>query len=80
MDKNKILVIGGGSWGTAFANYLAAFIYNKESETGVNIWIREKEIIHAIRETRENPVFLPGFRPRLNLKQQSFQAAPMEIC
>jgi glycerol-3-phosphate dehydrogenase (NAD(P)+) len=62
MDKNKILVIGGGSWGTAFANYLAAFVNNKESETGVNIWIREKEIIHAIRETRENPVFLPGFQ------------------
>jgi glycerol-3-phosphate dehydrogenase (NAD(P)+) len=62
MDKNKILVIGGGSWGTAFANYLAEFVNNNENKTGINIWIRETEIIHTIRETRENPVFLPGFQ------------------
>ncbi|MFC2154991.1 NAD(P)H-dependent glycerol-3-phosphate dehydrogenase [Acidobacteriota bacterium] len=58
---DKILAIGGGSWGTAFANYLAV--------TGkhVKIWMREKEIIEAIKTKSENPVFLPGIKlsPRL---------------
>ncbi|MCK4761315.1 MAG: NAD(P)-dependent glycerol-3-phosphate dehydrogenase [Candidatus Aminicenantes bacterium] len=51
---DKILVIGGGSWGTAFANYL--------SVTGkkVKLWMREKEIVEAVVAKRENTVFLPG--------------------
>ena len=53
---NKILIIGGGSWGTSFANYLTRH-YSK-----VKIWIREKEIIEAIRVKRENHVFLPEIR------------------
>jgi len=58
---DEILVIGGGSWGTAFANYLA--------ETGkhVNIWIREKEIREAVKTKKENPVFLPGIKLSANL-------------
>ncbi len=51
---DNILVLGGGSWGTAFANYLA--ITNHK----VKIWVREKEIAAAIAAGRENPVFLPG--------------------
>jgi len=52
---DKILVIGGGSWGTAFANYLAA----AKNQT-VKIWVREPEVIESIRSNRENQVFLPG--------------------
>lgn len=52
---DKILVIGGGSWGTAFANYLAA----AKNQT-VKIWVREPEVIESIRSNRENNVFLPG--------------------
>jgi len=48
------LVVGGGSWGTAFADYLA------RQEKKVRIWIREKEVIAAINSDRENKVFLPG--------------------
>lgn len=60
MPKNKLLVIGGGSWGTAFANYLAT---SKEPvQREVKIWVREKEVIDAIRSIRENPVFLPGIK------------------
>lgn len=60
MGKVKLLVIGGGSWGTAFANYLAS---SKEpSSREVKIWVREKEVIDAIRFTRENPVFLRGIK------------------
>jgi glycerol-3-phosphate dehydrogenase (NAD(P)+) len=51
---DKIIVIGGGSWGTAFANYLT-INYDK-----VHIWIREPEIIESIQTKRENHIFLPG--------------------
>ena len=56
---DKIIVIGGGSWGTAFANYLAA---SGNGNRKIKIWMREKEIIEAIRTTGENPVFLPGIK------------------
>ena len=51
---DNILVIGGGSWGTAFADYLA------RQETGVRMWVREGEVLEAINSGRENKVFLPG--------------------
>ncbi|MGE5343343.1 MAG: NAD(P)H-dependent glycerol-3-phosphate dehydrogenase [Candidatus Omnitrophota bacterium] len=59
--NQKLLVIGGGSWGTAVANYLASV------QIDVKIWMRETEIIDAIRTNHENPVFLPGIplSPRL---------------
>ena len=58
---DKILVIGGGSWGTAFANYLAVIDKN------VKIWMREEEIIDSIKSKRENMVFLPGIKLSPNL-------------
>ncbi len=58
---DKILVIGGGSWGTAFANYLAVIGKN------VKIWMREKDIQESIKVNRENPVFLPGIELSPNL-------------
>ena len=60
MAKNKILVVGGGSWGTAFANYLAAS--GDPAPREVKIWIREKEVIDSIRSIRENSIFLPGIK------------------
>ncbi len=59
---DKILVVGGGSWGTAFADYLA------RREKKVRIWVREKEVGAAINSTRENKVFLPGIELAKNLK------------
>jgi len=53
---DKILVVGAGSWGTAFANYLA------RQGHGVRLWVREPEILRDILERRENTVFLPGTR------------------
>jgi glycerol-3-phosphate dehydrogenase (NAD(P)+) len=75
MNKDRILVVGGGSWGTAFANYLAAYVGSEEPGGGnkgangrpVTLWIREKEVIAAVRETGENSLFLPGFRLSPNL-------------
>jgi len=60
MGNDKLLVIGGGSWGTAFANYLASS--RKPNDREVKIWIREKEVIDAIRSSHENPVFLRGIK------------------
>jgi glycerol-3-phosphate dehydrogenase (NAD(P)+) len=60
-DGGRILVIGGGSWGTAFAHHLAS------SRRAVKLWIREKEIIDAMKKSHENPVFLPGIRLSANL-------------
>jgi glycerol-3-phosphate dehydrogenase (NAD(P)+) len=48
-------VIGGGSWGSAFARYLGSI------DLPTILWIREEEIIAQAQATRENPVFLPGF-------------------
>lgn len=51
----KACVIGGGSWGSAFALHLG----RHGLET--NLWIREKEIYEDALKSRENSVFLPGF-------------------
>ncbi|MGZ5495402.1 MAG: NAD(P)H-dependent glycerol-3-phosphate dehydrogenase [Candidatus Aminicenantales bacterium] len=49
-------VIGGGSWGSAFARYLGSI------GLPTLLWIREKDILREALETRENAAFLPGFR------------------
>jgi glycerol-3-phosphate dehydrogenase (NAD(P)+) len=78
MGKDKLLVIGGGSWGTAFANYLASS--KKSADLEVKIWVREKEVIDAIRSTHENPVFLQGIKlspwlkPVHKLKKEAISA------
>ena len=46
-------VIGAGAWGTALASTLAG-------NGPVTLWAREADVVSAINETRENPVFLPG--------------------
>jgi glycerol-3-phosphate dehydrogenase (NAD(P)+) len=51
---DNILVVGGGSWGTAFADYLARL--GKK----VKLWVWEQEVIDSILSKRENTVFLPG--------------------
>jgi glycerol-3-phosphate dehydrogenase (NAD(P)+) len=53
---DNILVVGGGSWGTAFADYLARLGKN------VKLWVLEKEVMQSILTRRENTVFLPGIQ------------------
>jgi len=48
-------VVGGGSWGSAFAIYLG------RNGIRTKLWIREPEIWTAAVRDRENSVFLPGF-------------------
>ncbi len=57
----KIAVIGAGSWGTAFANYLA------EIGKKVFLWVREDDVYNQIKNERENKVFLPGIKLNENI-------------
>lgn len=65
----RIAVVGGGSWGTAFAALQA----NRHGE--IPLWVREEEVCAEIRESRENRVFLPGIpvpggvRPTTSLEE-----------
>ena len=59
--KERIAVIGGGSWGTAFAAMLA------ERHGEVSLWVREPDVCAAIRKERENRAFLPGVKVPLGV-------------
>ena len=50
----RIGVVGGGAWGTALAQVAAG----KGHDT--LLWAREPEVVAGIRDTRQNPLFLPG--------------------
>lgn len=47
-------IIGGGAWGTALAQLLAA------DGAPVRLWAREADVVTAINSDHHNPVFLPG--------------------
>ncbi len=53
---NRLAIIGAGSWGTALAIVLAPRFPE------VRLWVYEPDLADRIRETRENDVYLPGFR------------------
>ena len=50
----KFGVIGGGAWGTALAQLLAA------DGASVRLWAREADVVAAINAEHRNPIFLPG--------------------
>ena len=50
----KLGVIGGGAWGTALAQVAAT------GGRETLLWALEPEVVEAINERHENPVFLPG--------------------
>lgn len=47
-------VIGGGTWGSAFAVHLG------QNNMNTTLWIKEKEIYDSLLRYRENKTFLPG--------------------
>jgi len=58
----KIGVVGAGSWGTALANLLAGNGHQ------VELWAYEADLVERLRSTRENDLFLPGFKLAANLE------------
>jgi glycerol-3-phosphate dehydrogenase (NAD(P)+) len=52
----RTAVIGGGSWGSAFARYAGSL------GQPTRLWIREDDIYRDALRTRENATFLPGYR------------------
>lgn len=53
-ERERVAVIGAGSWGTALASRLAANGHD------VLLWAYETELVGLINETHKNPLFLPG--------------------
>jgi glycerol-3-phosphate dehydrogenase (NAD(P)+) len=51
----KVSVIGGGSWGSAFALHLG------RKGIPVRLWVREEEVRRELAERGTNSTFLPGF-------------------
>jgi len=53
-----IAIIGGGSWGTA----LALALGRSRAPHRLRLWVRESDLAARMQQTRENDLFLPGFR------------------
>jgi glycerol-3-phosphate dehydrogenase (NAD(P)+) len=51
----KASVIGGGTWGSAFALHLG------RQKIKTRLWIREQDVFEGALRSRENMTFLPGF-------------------
>lgn len=54
----KFAIIGAGGWGTA----LAIVLGGERKPRKIALWVREKDVYGPLREKRENPVFLAGFK------------------
>src|SRR5690625_6543860 len=52
----RLAVLGGGSWGTTFAQVLA------DSGAQVTLWARREEVAREIREEHRNRTYLGGHR------------------
>ena len=55
-SKNKVVILGGGNFGTTIANLVA------ENNLGAMLWVRNPEVAKEIQLTRENTRYLPGHR------------------
>jgi glycerol-3-phosphate dehydrogenase (NAD(P)+) len=54
--EEQLAILGAGSWGTALAIVLAPRFDE------VRVWAHEADLAERMNQTRENGVFLPGFR------------------
>jgi glycerol-3-phosphate dehydrogenase (NAD(P)+) len=52
--KNRITLLGGGSWGTALAKLLS------ENGHNVTVWLRDEDQCRELSTERENKKYLPG--------------------
>ena len=67
-------VIGGGAWGTALAQVMAA-------QEPVVLWARETEVVAGINNSHENRDFLPGVRlnPRIRATADAADLAAADV-
>ncbi|MEK7401972.1 MAG: NAD(P)H-dependent glycerol-3-phosphate dehydrogenase [Gemmatimonadota bacterium] len=64
----RCAVMGAGAWGTALADLLAA------NGHAVHLWAFERDVVAAINDTHQNPLFLPGFALDARLKADTDQS------
>jgi len=57
----ELAIVGGGSWGTALAIVLASRFKH------IRLWVYEPDLVERMSSTRENDVYLPGFRLSANI-------------
>jgi glycerol-3-phosphate dehydrogenase (NAD(P)+) len=59
-------VVGAGAWGTALAQVAAAAGHD------VRLWVHESDVVGAINDAHENPLFLPGVKlsPRVRATRE----------
>ena len=71
----KIIVIGGGAWGTALALSAAR---NGGNGAAVTLWVRDAEQARTLAQQRENRRYLPGYAlaPGLLGHEVQAQVAP----
>ena len=50
----RLAIIGGGAWGTALT------LVARRAGSKVMLWARDGNVVAAINERHENPLFLPG--------------------
>jgi glycerol-3-phosphate dehydrogenase (NAD(P)+) len=62
LPTDPIAIIGSGAWGSALGLHLA------RQGQQVRQWVREPELVTSVAKTRENPLFLPGFRLPENVR------------
>lgn len=67
----NVSVMGSGSWGTTLAKVFA------DAGNRVTLWARREELATAIRQTRENPDYLPGIILPEGLKTTSDATAAL---
>ena len=58
----RLAIVGGGSWGTALAVVLAPRFPE------IRLWVFERDLAVRMSDTRENDVYLPGFRIPANVR------------
>jgi glycerol-3-phosphate dehydrogenase (NAD(P)+) len=63
--KSSIAIVGAGSWGTALAIVLAPRFES------IRLWAHEIELVQKMAGTRENDLFLPGFKLPENVQPVS---------
>lgn len=61
----RAAVVGSGSWGTAFGKVLA------DAGTDVVLWARREDLARTLRDSHENPDYLPGVKLPGNLSATS---------